>query len=90
MRYVSIVLTCGGLHYPKIVVRSVPISPILPPELYTSDQLTRDAYINANIALDKELDHVKQKKATIDRPSASVFVTYLRDQLGRLRENQPL
>jgi hypothetical protein len=34
-------------------------------ELYASDQLTRDAYINRNIALDKELDQLKQKKAAI-------------------------
>jgi hypothetical protein len=34
-------------------------------ELYASDQLTRDAYINRNIALDKELDQLKQKKAAV-------------------------
>jgi site-specific DNA recombinase len=34
-------------------------------ELYASDQLPRDAYINANIALDKKLDQLKQKKIAI-------------------------
>src|SRR5215831_13515575 len=34
-------------------------------ELYASDQLARDAYINRNIAFDKELDQLKQKKAAI-------------------------
>jgi hypothetical protein len=34
-------------------------------ELYASDQLTRDAYINRNIALDKELDQLKRQKAAI-------------------------
>jgi site-specific DNA recombinase len=34
-------------------------------ELYASDELTREAYINRNIALDKELDQLKQKKAAV-------------------------
>jgi hypothetical protein len=34
-------------------------------ELYASDQLTRDAYINRNIAFDKELDQLKEKKAAV-------------------------
>jgi len=34
-------------------------------ELYASDEVARDAYINANMALDKELDELKQKKAAI-------------------------
>jgi Recombinase len=39
-------------------------------ELYASDQLTRDAYINRNIALDKELDQLKQKKTAIAEAQA--------------------
>jgi hypothetical protein len=34
-------------------------------ELYASDQIARDAYINANVALDAELDDLKRKKAEI-------------------------
>jgi hypothetical protein len=34
-------------------------------ELYAADQLTRDAYINRNIAFDKDLDQLKEKKAAV-------------------------
>jgi hypothetical protein len=34
-------------------------------ELYASDEVARDAYINANVVLDKELDDLKRKKAEI-------------------------
>jgi hypothetical protein len=34
-------------------------------ELYASDQIARDAYINANIALDTELDDLKRRKSEI-------------------------
>jgi hypothetical protein len=34
-------------------------------ELYAADQLTRDAYISRNIAFDKELDQLKEKKAAV-------------------------